>query len=205
MEFDDYLRASFRHLRLILLFTVLGLGVAYGVARVTPIVYDASVAVTIVRLNEPATSDYQYDAYYAMQATDLVAQTVVSWFGTPSFVSEVYTKAGFDPAIRSVDEVARRFRPKKASNQNVLIHFSDESRSTAEHLATAIVATLEERVPSLVRSVENAPSFGVEADAPVIVERKPKPGLTTTIGGVAGILVGLFIATAIEGVRRRGA
>jgi uncharacterized protein involved in exopolysaccharide biosynthesis len=205
MEFDDYLRTSFRHVRLILALALLGFVVAYAVTRLAPTSYDASIAVTILRVNEPTTTDYQYDAYYTMQATDLVAQSVIAWFGTPSFVSEVYSKAGFDPAIRSIDEVARRFRSKKTSNQNILIEFSDESKEATQKLSSALVAAIQERVPALVTSVDGKPSFDVRADQPVIIEKNAKPVSSGLIGALAGALVGMFVATAIEGVRRRGA
>jgi capsular polysaccharide biosynthesis protein len=205
MELDDYLRASFRHVRIILVATLVGLLAAYGSVRLTPVRYDASVAVTVLRVNASSTADYQYDGYYALQSTDFVVQTIVGWFGTPSFVESVYRTAGYDPALRSVDEAARRFHPKKTSVQSLIIEFSDESRDVAGRLADSAVKELAGRVPTLITTEAGKPSFDIRADAPVILERKPNPGLTIAIGALAGLLVGLFVAAAVEGVHRRGA
>lgn len=202
MELDEYLRASFRHRWLILGTALLAAAAGFISVTLQPISYDTSVALTIHRVNQPNTGDFQYDGYYAMQASDFVAQTIVSWLGTPALVQQIYQAAGFDPSIRSIEEVGRRFQPKKLSAQSVAVRFTDESRTVAEKLAGAVSTTISDRVAQLDLTVDGKPSFKTEAASPVIVERQPKPWFAGGIGLIAGALAGWFIAAAVEGVKR---
>jgi hypothetical protein len=78
-----------------------------------------SVSFAVNRINSQSTAEYQYDGYYALQAADLFAQTVVSWFSTPSVLREVYDQASMDPEITTVSSLANRFKVKKYSAQNI--------------------------------------------------------------------------------------
>ena len=204
MELDDYIRASLRHRWLIGLTALIALIASFALARFSPTTYDTSVAFTVRRINEPATTQYQYDGFYVLQATDLIAQTIVSWFGTPSIVREIYLTAGFDPSIKKMDEITRRFQPKKFSAQNVVLRFNDDSSDTALKLATAIQKNVSERVQKLVLTADEKPSFEVLTADPVIVEKKPDVIQSSILGAIAGLIIGLFLAAAVEGVKRSG-
>ena len=64
------------------------------IAQFLPAKYDASVALNVIRVNREETGDYQYDGFYAIQASNLFAETIVSWLETPAVVKEIYEQSG---------------------------------------------------------------------------------------------------------------
>src|SRR3989304_5680738 len=69
------------------------------IAQFLPAKYDASVALNVIRVNREETSDYQYDGFYAIQASNLFAETIVSWLETPAVVKENYEQSGKKKAV----------------------------------------------------------------------------------------------------------
>jgi len=202
MELDDYIRSIFRHKWLIIIIPLIAAIGTYAYAHSVPITYDASVSMTIKRVNAPETVDFQYDEYYAIQASDLVAQTVVSWLATPSVVTEIYQQAEIDPAIKSLSEISKRFQTRKMSSQNILVKINEESAEVAKKLATVISDVVIERVGQLVTSTTSQASFEAQGAEPVVIEKKTDSVLFSFVGLIAGFFIGLFIAAAIEGVKR---
>lgn len=205
MELDGYLKATLRRRTLVISLILIGGIVAFALSKLTPVRYDVSVASTIQRVNGQTTEEFQFDEYYALQSVDLVAQTVVSWFTTPSFVVEIYENGGFDPDVRSVNELARRFEARKYSGQNVVISFTQESRESAEKLAQSLIEVVGARVPMLVQDTESSGAFAIVFDEAVISERKPNLTLDTVLGLLVGLFVGLFLAAAQEALKQESA
>ncbi|MFH0852927.1 MAG: Wzz/FepE/Etk N-terminal domain-containing protein [bacterium] len=202
MELDDYIKSLFRHRWLIIIVVIISVLGAYFYAFSRPITYDASVSITIKRVNNPETSEFQYDEFYAIQASDLVSQTVVSWLATPSVVTEIYQRADLDPAIKSLNDITRRFTTRKLSSQNIVVKVNEESEEVARKLAAAITEDISTRVAQLVTTTDDQASFEAQASKSVVVENRIDSVLYGIIGLIAGFFIGLFLAAAIEGVKR---
>ena len=204
MELDDYFRLTFRHWRMIALMAGLGLIVGLGVSWLTPQTFDAAVNLTIERVNPKATADYQYDGYYIQQATDDMAQTMVSWLATPAVLVDIYESAGLGLTLRSLDEVSRVFQARKYSKQNVGLKITDRDQASAEKLATAAAAKIEQRVSQINLDSEGQPMFAVTSSKPVVLPRQPNWLLLGGLGLIAGCLVGWALAFSLEVVKGQG-
>ncbi len=204
MEIDDYLRLTFRHWRLIAAVICLGLAVGLAVSWLTPVTYDAAVNLTVERVNPKATADYQYDGYYVQQSTDDLAQTIVSWLGTPAVLVDIYQTAGWGLSVRSLDEVSRVFQAKKYSKQNVGLRINDRSEATAEKLAEAAAKTIEQRVSQINLDPDGKPMFAVTSTKPVVMSRQPSWLIGGGLGLIVGLLIGLALAFSIEVVKGQG-
>lgn len=204
MELDDSFRLTFRHWRMITAIACLGLIVGLGVQWLTPLTYDAAVNLMVERVNQESTADYQYDGYYAQQAADDLAQTVVSWLGTPSVLVEIYSAAGLDASFRSLDEASRRFQAKKYSNQNVGIRINERSSDTAEKLAVAAADTIKGRVSETNKTAGGQPMFKVVTGAVVVVARQSDWLTLGGLGLIAGGLAGWALAFSLEVVKGQG-
>lgn len=170
---------------------ILGIG-GFLVAYFYPPKYVASISFTISRVNRQDTSEYQYDGYYAIRATDLFADTILSWFITPSVLLEIYEKAHLDPQIKSLTSFTSRFKTKKYSPQNLVVKFTEKSKKRAENLSAAIISILEEKAVKINTTPQNEPLFSIAASKPVIVETKPSTILYTFLGFVLGIALGII-------------
>lgn len=181
---------------LALMGTLLGVGMTW----VMPQVYDASVSFDVQRINKQSTQEYQFDGYYEIQASDLFSQTVISWFLTPSVLSEMYDRAGIDSQIQNISEYARRFSAKKYSPQNIVVTFQEKTESRAQKLAGAVVEVVEGRSQELNKTQDNRALFLIQGATPVIAEHEYPISLYGSIGAVAGALLGLAVFSYRRGM-----
>ncbi len=151
--------------------------------------YVASLSIVVNRVNQQITQDYQYDGYYALQASDLFSQTLLSWFLTPSVLVEFYQRAGLDAPLTSTTALTSRFRARKFAAQNIVVQFTEKSRADAEKLAQAISEVVKERSADLDRTATGEATFEVVPAQPVIVEQKPNVPFTTAMAFLASVLV----------------
>lgn len=195
---NAFLSASaFRPYRAFLMFFVLVATLAtFAFSFTAEPRYVASLSITVNRVHRQETADYQYDGYYAIQASDLFSQTILSWFLTPSVLLEFYQRAGVDPDITTLSGVIGRFRARKFAAQNIVVQFSDANRDHAEKLATAIGAVVKERGEALNKDSENRGLFEVAPATPVIVESRPNVALNTVVAFIASLVIGLMLVAA---------
>ncbi|MBI3956774.1 MAG: hypothetical protein HY340_02185 [Candidatus Kerfeldbacteria bacterium] len=155
-----------------------------------------SLSITVNRVHRQATQDYQYDGYYAIQASDLFSQTILSWFLTPSALLEFYQRAEVDPQIDSLGGLTGRFKARKFSAQNIVVQFSDPNRDNAEKLAKAIGAVVKERGESLNKDSDGENIFEVLPAAPVIVETRPSVALNSVVAFIASAIIAFVLVAA---------
>lgn len=181
---------------------LLGMVAALVFTFARPVTYDASISFSINRVNRQDTAEYQYDGYYAIQASDLFSQTVMSWFMTPSVLLEIYDQAKIDPNIQSLTDLSSRFKTKKYSPQNIVVQFAERDQSTAEKISQAIIDTVEQKAAIANQTADQKALFDVQGAKPVIVQHKSVLWLNLLIGAIAGFLVGFGLAYALAFMRR---
>lgn len=172
------------------------------IAAFTPVKYESSLSFTVNQINKQETTAYQYDGYYAIQASDLFSETIVSWFQTPSFLLEVYNRANLDPQIDSIDSFTARFKMKKYSAQNLVLEFTAPDKDQAEKLSQAIISHVEERSGALNQNADLKALFEVKGSAPVIVKKEMTIATGALYGLVAGIAVGIFVIALFSAFRK---
>jgi len=190
-------KALLKYKWFILVLTLLAAIFSFGFAYFKPAVYDTSISFSINRINKQQTTQYQYDDYYAIQASDLFSQTVMSWFMTPSVLLEIYDKAGIDPQIKSIASFTSRFKIKKYSPQNIVVSFKERDKNTAEKISESIISIISQKGEQSNKDAESKSLFEVKGAKPVIVESKPSLWLSTLIGLVGGFILSLIIVNFI--------
>lgn len=160
--------------------------------------YDASISFDVQRINKQTTSEYQYDGYYEIQASDLFAQTVISWFLTPSVLFEIYDRADVDPEIGTISEFSKRFTARKYSPQNLVVNFSETSKDRADDLSAAVVSVVEARSEELNTTADHQALFELKGSVPVVVRRE----YSLLLYGFSGLLIGAFVGIALLSYRR---
>lgn len=158
-------------------------------------VFITSLSIGINRVEQKAENTYyQYDGYYALQASDIFSQTLISWFITPSVLLEFYTKARINPDITSLGQLNGRFRAKKLSAQNIVVQFTAEEKATAEKLAASIADIVKQKGNALDTDPQGTGTFSVVSAQPVIVEAKPNAPLNAAaaFAGSAILVLSVF-------------
>ncbi len=164
--------------------------------------YLTSLSIAVNRVSWQSTTDYQYDGYYALQASDLFSQTLLSWFLTPSVLLDFYQKAGIDPDITTTNKLVSRFRARKFAAQNIVIQFTESDRDSAKKLADGISTVIRERSASLDKNAGGDATFDVVPSQPVIVEVKPNIFLNTVAALLASMLIGFAALWTVKAVQR---
>lgn len=194
MELRDYIKVYWNQRWLIALIVLVTTGVALVVAGTRPERTGVSVSFAINRTNREVTTQYQYDGYYALQAADLFAQTVVSWFSTPSVLLEVYQQGNIDPAIQSINSLPARFSVRKYSAQNIVVKYTESDTTRAEKVAASMKTVMESKASKLNQTSDGKSLFEIVGGTPVIAPSKPNLGLIAAVAVVLSFAVGLFVA-----------
>lgn len=198
MDLKDYLKILNRHKGIIVVLTVLITFLVFLYAYLQPVVYDTSISFTINRTAKQKTADYQYDGYYAIQASNLFAQTIMSWLMTPAFVLEVYQEAGVAPAVQSLDKLGSHFTSQRLSPQNVVVRFKEKDEATAKKIGRALIDKVEKKSNEINKTSEGDSLFNVVGYEPVVAPYKPDIKLVTVIGLIVGLLLSCFLVYVVE-------
>ncbi|MEK7632127.1 MAG: hypothetical protein AAB445_04710 [Patescibacteria group bacterium] len=196
MQILSTLRLAWRYKTLLLIVLLVPPVLAAIFALNRPETYTTSIAFTVNRINKQPTPDYQFDGYYALQASDLFSETVVSWFLTPSVIVEIYDAAGVDPQVTSLGALTSRFKIKKYSSQNLVVKFTESSEAVAGKIGTAVIATVEAKAAELNQSADRKALFEVVGAKPVTVHDSKQVPLVTAVG----LVIGIFVATLLVGL-----
>ncbi|MDD5342391.1 MAG: hypothetical protein PHI73_03600 [Patescibacteria group bacterium] len=193
MTFSEHKAILKKNLVIILALTLIVGAAAYVFSQYSPTYYKTSISFAVNRVNKQETAEYQFDGYYAIQASDLFSQTVVSWFYTPSVLLEIYDQAKVDPQIDSLERFTNRFKTKKYSSQNIVLTFRERDRATAEKISQSIIEVVQKRGADLNRTADQKALFEVVGSQPVIVEANPAVVLNT----IVGLMLGLFLSLGL--------
>ena len=177
----------------ILVFTLVAALAAYWFINAQPEKYKVSIGFDLILNDAPQAGEYQYGSYYDLKGGEIFSQTVISWFMTPSFVSEIYDKADIGYEIDSFSQFTSRFKGKSYSAQNVIITFDDVYEPNAEKLANAIVELVEQKSKEAIKDGEGKPVWEAQADEPVIVLIKNQIWLVVVLGALGGLIVSIIL------------
>lgn len=130
---------------------------------------DVSISLSVPVPERPRTQDYEFDGYYALQATDLFSETLAGWFRSPDFAAGVYEKAGIPAPENSLRTLSKIFSAKKISGQLINIEYHAQNANEGGKIAKAAANLLQERVDAFNEKGNSALSFSVVANEPLLI------------------------------------
>lgn len=204
MELRDHFSLINKYKWLIIVVTVVTTVVAFLVSFYQPDYYKVSTSFTVKAINKPVTTEYQYDGYYAIKASELFSQTVISWFLTPSVLVDIYDMAGIDPQITSLEKFTSRFTTKQYSAQNFVVTFKERDKSAAEKVANSIISYVEDNALYLNQDSNQNSLFEVEGSSPVIIKSKTATWLVTLAAFILGLVISVCLGYFINYLRKEG-
>lgn len=157
--------------------------------------FETSIAFTIDQVSRQKTADYAYDGYYALKASELFADTLISWFKTPAFAAEAYGYRADTPEEAGwAARAAAGFRAKKLSSQTVVISYRTKTPGApASADAKRLTDLAIRRAASMHLDAEGKPLFTLTAAAPITVDKNPTQARTALLG----LLIGAFLSAAL--------
>ncbi len=192
MELKEYIKIVKKNSKLILaVAVVIGL-FAFLFSIIQPVKYEASLSLFVNKNKTQETDDFKYDGYYALQAGEIIAGSVVEWLKSPETVNAIYREAGVEHNFKNLKSYAKKFTVKKMSAQYVEVKFKTNSKEDTEKIAAAIIETVKFKMKNLEEKSGQEVSFSIESEKPIIVENKPNALLNLIIGLVSGFVLGIF-------------
>ncbi|EKD56077.1 MAG: hypothetical protein ACD_58C00304G0005 [uncultured bacterium] len=198
MELRDYLLVIGKRIWMLLIcFLVVVIGV-YFFTTSQPTSYEGSLTINITKPAEQGkTTEYQFDKYYALQASGMFAETVVSWLGDPSIISDIFTNANQELPQIGLTKLTKLLNPKKVLPSNVQVRYSSTDEGKIEPLLKSAGDFVKARSVNLTKQdVTN--NFIVEVNDPVVFAKKISLTTNLIMGFIVGMILGLLMVFATE-------
>lgn len=202
IKIKDYFNILTRHKITILITVIICLVLSIIFSLVKPEEFEASVLLSIHRVNRQITSEFQYDNYYSIQAAEYVGNTVVGWLQTKAVITEIYKRAGLEKEFQETLLPLRKFRPKQISSHLVKVRITSNSPEKARKLSAALISVIQEKVKALELTPDNRNSFEIKADESIIDSKKYSPFLVAPISIIAGLFLGIGLAFLFEYLKK---
>ena len=193
MELKEYLKIIRKNSKLIIIISIITAVSAFAFSIAQPIKYEASLSLTIIKDKTQITDDFKYDGYYALQTSEIMADSIEQWLKSPETVNAIYKEAQVDLDFKNIKSYTKKFIVKKMSPQYVEVKFKSSTTEEAKKISTATIEIINAKVEKLKEFSEQEISFLVSSENPVIVENRPDAILNLIIGLISGMALGVFI------------
>lgn len=204
MELKEYFKIIGRYGKVFL-----GLVIITGLAtflftKFQPKSYLASTTLTVNKsssLRQSEVNYYLFDNYYNVQSSGLFSQIVVSWFGSPAVVKEIYDKAGIIIPNVSQKKLVKTFKAIREEPATINVSLSGTDKAETEKLINASAALMQEKTNELGRAdKENV--YDIVKFSPIVTDTTPNLWLNTLIGLLAGAILGAILALSVDYFKR---
>ncbi len=178
----------------ILLVSVVAAVAAYGVVAWRGETYEVYFSYLISLKEQQVKDDFQFDGYYALQATDLFTTTLAAWTTRPEVVVRAYERAGVELPGRSARQISQGILAEKMAPQLIGVTVRHADKNKAMAIAQALQAVMEE-------NVEQYHAEGIPALRFAVVGTVPWQGVsrleTRVIVGAVFVFVFLLAVNAV--------
>jgi len=176
----------------VLVFAVL-VALAAGIFAWQKDKYSVSLSLTISRAGTQNSSDYKYDSYYALKASDEFGSAVEGWFKTPEMAQAIYKQAGLNLGAPTLAGLSRRFQAAKISPTTVEVRFGAASVNDAKNISLAIANVAGAKADLLNTKSNQGVAFAVIGGEPVIVADSFNIWQNALLGLIIGLVFGFFV------------
>lgn len=192
MDFKRFLQILWREKSIVAGVIVLVMVVTLFFGLFQPPVYRTYLNVEVKRVNRPPAQDYQYDEYYAIQAANLVTDTIQSWLRSKNFSRQVFIEAGFSED--QYGEWNNFIASRKLSSQNLELKITADNKKTALQLAKIIKTAIESRVARLNLNSEGQSAFIADIQVGSVEQEMVNFLFLLLASAGGGLLLGIFLA-----------
>ncbi|MDD5627381.1 MAG: Wzz/FepE/Etk N-terminal domain-containing protein [Patescibacteria group bacterium] len=192
MDFKKFLQILWHEKSIIAGVIILVMVVTLFFGLFQPPVYRTYLDVEVKRANRPPAQDYQYDEYYAIQAANLVTDTIQSWLRNKNFSRQVFIEAGFSED--QYGEWNNFIASRKLSSQNLELKITADNKKTALQLAKIIKTVIESRVARLNLDPEGQSAFIADIQVGSVEQEMVNFLFLFLASAGGGLLLGVFLA-----------
>lgn len=197
MELRDYVKIIGKHLWLVVCIGLLIALGAYLFSITRSVSFDGSVSMYVGKPSgKLEVKDYQYDEYYALQASSLYADSVISWLKEPSNVVKIYDNAKLDLPTEKISKLSKTIAALKQNPATISITAHADNESSVNNLLDATVKFVNLKNSSLNQNPQD--NFTISASDISVFQNKPNVLLNSLIGLAVGLMIGLGFVFLVD-------
>jgi capsular polysaccharide biosynthesis protein len=189
--FKQYWRTVQQKTPIVLMVSFVVALVAWMIVRGIGASYEVHFSYLISLSQREEVSDYSFDGYYALQATDLFTATLAQWIKTPEVIVEAHKEAEINLKSSDPRALGRRIKAVKTAPQLIEVTVKGESRQETERLAQGVRMVMK-------NNVERYHDKGIPALRFRVVETEPWVGQQKL--SIVPIVVATFIFIFFMGI-----
>lgn len=190
MELKDYLKILQKSWLVIIITTFVFALAGYLSALKSKPTTEAIVTFQVTQ--KPQTTDnYNFDNFYTLNASSLVAEQISGLVTSPNTVLDVYKKAGLPPPDENFKSLTKTFKSQRPnSNSNtVFVVVADESADVANKVSDTLKAKLLSDLRGQQDKGQLSSQFNITASDTSPVTTAPNSALRAVIFGLAGFII----------------
>jgi len=199
MELRDYIKIIGKNAVLFYSIIVVCIISAIIFTKMTPLTYTASTTFTINKASaskQNSVNYYLFDNYYNVQSAGLFSQIVATWFESPSFVKEIYNKAGIEMPNISLKKLSKTFKAVRLEPATIDVSISGVEKEKLEKLINAAGEIAQEQTDRLGKSSESF--YEMAKFESIVTENEPNLALNILISLFGGILISMMVVFSTE-------
>lgn len=200
MELREYFRIIGKYWK-VFWGMVIGIIIATFIFTQTkPQTYLASTTLTVNKasaIKQSQVNYYLFDNYYNVQSSGLFSQIVVSWFGSPAVVKDIYQKAGVTLPNVSQSKLAKEFKAIREEPATINVSITGTDKDEMNRLINAAAEVMQEKTNELGKNDKDN-IYDLVKFTSIVTETTPNLWFNILIGAFAGIILGAILALAID-------
>lgn len=197
MELRDYFKIIGRRIWLLAAIVIVATLATYIFMIKKPSVYDASLSIVVSKKQQANTTDYQYDQYYAIQASSLYADEIANLFKDPTNIIKIYTNADLNLPTNKTKSLPKFIVAKRIPPVTIILSLTDKDKNNANKLivrSSSFVKDITDKWASQGINQE----FSLTFNDPIVVLANRNVSTNTILGLIAGFILGLGAIFFVE-------
>ncbi|MCK5332845.1 hypothetical protein KAJ41_03210 [Candidatus Parcubacteria bacterium] len=192
MELKEYVKVIKRKNKLIFIIALAVTFSSFLFSTLQPIKYETSLSLLLSKDKTQLTDDFKYDGYYALEASEKIADTITQWVKSPEFVNSIYQSAAVEGGFQNLKSYTKKFSAKKMSPQFIEVKFETNNVEEADKISLAVVEEINRKVKKIEKDSEGEIAFLVSNENPITIKKQQNIFINSTIGFASGVIFGVF-------------
>lgn len=203
MELRDYFKIFTKRIWLFLgVLVVIMLG-TYFFSISTPKSWDSSIMINVIKEAEKeSNSNYQYDKYYSLQASSLMADTIIFWLKDPANVSEIYSNTSAKIPADRLKDYSKLILGKKIQPSGLQITLNSRDKNQLTDLSKTTLDFIKNKNQQLSK-LDPSNNFVIDASDPIVVEHQISYLSNLIIAFIVGAILGILFVFSIEYLKEK--
>lgn len=197
MELKDYLNVVRKYLWLLVFVVVISTVATFLFSYLVPESFDASSTIYITKKQNTNELGYQYDSYYAIQASTLYADYITAWLKDPSVVVQIYNNAKLNLPTQKIKDLSKIITAKKILPAGITITLNDENEAIVRNLIDNTVSVIKNKNANWEQNISNK-DFVLNVDEPLVIKHEKSLLTDSLIGLISGVIIGLGLVFLVD-------